>query len=134
MINLEQWLQRYVFTDLHEIFFVDFPNILTKWIQRLAEKNKTFHIVVPSNWAPELIQQVNTVRKKISRVVDFWLYNILGGYTTEFAIDCTQSYSVAERELFKGPCRIYLKSLSTWLKMFLCDKGVMKMGSNFPII
>jgi hypothetical protein len=24
-ISAEKWLQRYVFTDLHEIFFVDFP-------------------------------------------------------------------------------------------------------------
>jgi hypothetical protein len=42
-ISSEQWLQRYVFTYLHEIFFVDFPNVLTEWIQRLAEKNGTFH-------------------------------------------------------------------------------------------
>jgi hypothetical protein len=46
---------------------------------------------------------------------------------TEFSIDCTQSYSVVERELFKGLCGRYLKSLSTWIKMLLCDKGVMKM-------
>jgi hypothetical protein len=41
-ISSEQWLQRYVFTDLHEIFFVDFPNVLAEWLQRLAEKNGTF--------------------------------------------------------------------------------------------
>jgi len=32
LINAEKWLQRYVFIDLHEIFFVDFLNILAKWI------------------------------------------------------------------------------------------------------
>jgi len=26
-INAKKWLQRYVFTDLHEIFFADFLNI-----------------------------------------------------------------------------------------------------------
>jgi hypothetical protein len=51
----EQWLQRYVFKYLHEIFFVDFSNVLTKWVHRLAKKNETFHTVVPRNWTLELI-------------------------------------------------------------------------------
>jgi len=57
---------------------------------------------------------------------------VLGGYFTEFVIDCTQSYSVVERELFKGPHKIYLKSLSTWINMLLYDKGFMNMESVFP--
>jgi hypothetical protein len=64
--------------------------------------------------------------------VDFWLDSVLGGYITEFSIECTQSYSVVEREFFKGPCGRYLKSLSTWVKMLLCDKGVMKLESDHP--
>jgi hypothetical protein len=35
-INSEKWLQRYVFRDLHESFFVEFPIILVEWLQRLA--------------------------------------------------------------------------------------------------
>jgi hypothetical protein len=42
-ISLEQWLQRYVFTDLHEIFFVEFLIVLVEWLQRLAEKKKHLH-------------------------------------------------------------------------------------------
>jgi hypothetical protein len=33
----EQWLQRYVCTELHEIFFGEFFIILTKWLERLVE-------------------------------------------------------------------------------------------------
>jgi hypothetical protein len=80
----------------------------------------------------QMIQEVNTISNKISRALYFWLDSVLGGYITKFSIDCTQSYSVAEREFFKGPCGRYLKSLSTWIKMLLCDKGVMKMESDFP--
>jgi hypothetical protein len=79
-----------------------------------------------------LIQQVNTISNQISHAVDFWMDSVLGGYITEFSIDCTQSYSVVEREFFKGPHRRYLKSLSTWIKMLLCDKGVMKLESDHP--
>jgi len=31
-ISIEKWLQRYVFIDLHEIFFDDFSNILAECI------------------------------------------------------------------------------------------------------
>jgi hypothetical protein len=31
-INAEEWLQRYVFKYLHEIFFADFPNVLAEWV------------------------------------------------------------------------------------------------------
>jgi hypothetical protein len=34
----KQWMQRYVFMDLHEIFFGEFPKILTEWLERLVEK------------------------------------------------------------------------------------------------
>jgi hypothetical protein len=32
----EKWLQRYVFTDLHDIFFVDFLNVFVEWLHGLA--------------------------------------------------------------------------------------------------
>jgi hypothetical protein len=58
------------------------------------------------NWTLELIRQVNSISNKVSRAIDYWLESVLGGYITEFSIDCTQSYNTAERELFKGPWKI----------------------------
>jgi len=49
----------------------------------------------------------------------------------EFAIDFRYSYSVVEREFFKGPCGRFLKALGTWIKMLLCDKCVIMMESDF---
>jgi hypothetical protein len=73
-ISSEQWLQRYVFTDLHEIFFVDFPNVLVEWLQRLAENNGTFHTIVLRNWTPELIQQVNTISNlDLVQLISGWI-------------------------------------------------------------
>jgi hypothetical protein len=65
-------------------------------------------------------------------MVDFWMDSVLGGYIIEFDIDSTQSYSSTERALFKGPRGRYFKSLSTWVKMLLCDKWVMKLESDHP--
>jgi hypothetical protein len=90
-ISSEKWLQRYVFTDLHEIFFVDFSNVLAEWLQRLDENSETFCTIIPRNWTPQLIRQVNIISNQISHAVDFWLDSVLGGYITKFVIYCTQS-------------------------------------------
>jgi len=86
--------------------------------------------VVLINWTPELIQQVKEVRNKTSCTFDYWLDSVLGGYVTKFSIDFTQSYSAIERELFKGPCGRYLKSMYTWINMLLCKQGMMTIESN----
>jgi hypothetical protein len=70
------------------------------------------------------------ISNKVSCAVDFWLNNVLGGFITKIVIDCTQYYSVIEREFFKGLREIYLSALSTSIKMLLCEKKVMKMESD----
>jgi hypothetical protein len=59
-ISSEQLLRRCVLTYLHEIFFGEILIILFEWLDRLAEKNRTFCIVVSRNWTHDLIHQVNT--------------------------------------------------------------------------
>jgi tRNA(His) 5'-end guanylyltransferase len=88
-INNEQWLQRYVFTDLHEIFFGEFPIILTKWLERLVKNVGRYRTKSSRNWTPTLIKQLNMVSNKVSHIIDFWLSSILGGYITKFAVYCT---------------------------------------------
>jgi hypothetical protein len=39
-LSTEDWLQRYIFTNMHEIFFATFPSELHAWLSRLVE-NKT---------------------------------------------------------------------------------------------
>jgi hypothetical protein len=91
----KQWMQKYVFTDLHEIFFHKFPKILTKWLERLVEKTRRFSVATPNNWTPELVRQLNSVSNPTTEAVDFGLDSVLRDYVTEFAIDFIQSYSVA---------------------------------------
>jgi hypothetical protein len=50
---------------------------------------------------------LNSVSNPTTHAVDFWLDSILGGYIIEFAVDCTQSYNVAERDFFKGPWKVH---------------------------
>jgi len=106
---------------LHEIFFSEFPIIFYEWIARIAEKKTCFRKDQTTIWNTVSINQLKSVRKSISRVVDYWFDNILGGYITEFTVDTVKSYSVAERDFFKRPRGKYINSLNLWTKMLLCE-------------
>ena len=51
----KKWMQRYVYTDLHEIFFGEFPIILTAWLETLVENTRRYRIAAPRNWNPKLV-------------------------------------------------------------------------------
>jgi hypothetical protein len=76
----KKWMKKYVFIDQHEIFFGEFPEILTKWLERLVEKTGRFSVATPKNWTLELVRKINLVSNPTTRVIDFWLDSILGGH------------------------------------------------------
>jgi hypothetical protein len=124
-----KYLDKYVFTDLHEVFFCDFPHILQEWIKRLKENHITNQII-QLVWNPEEIAQLQRVDNNFTRAVDFWLDNIVSGFITEFEVDTAKSYNTAEQELLKGTRGRYIKSLYTSIKILLYNKGAMTMESN----
>jgi hypothetical protein len=91
-----------VYIDLHEFFFHEFPNILAEWIEIFLENTGIHRPAMQNNLTLELVGQVQLVDNRMSRIVEFWLDNVLGGYVTEFYIDYTHNYSVLERYFFKG--------------------------------
>jgi hypothetical protein len=123
----KQWLQKYVFTDLHEIFFGEFLVILIECLESLVGKTGKFSVTALRNWTPELVRQLNFVSNPTTRAVDFWLDSILSYYVIDFFVDCIQSYIFGERDFFKGPRGRFLKLLNTWIKMLLCEKHMMVM-------
>lgn len=128
--HAKRWLQNYIHSDLHEIFFVEFPIILTEWLIRLCEDNPTWRDDGPREWTPELVQHLKEINNHISYVVDFWLDSSLKGYITKFFIDYTKSYSTTEREFFQGPRTKYLKELRVWINMALHDGGTLPMKND----
>lgn len=101
--DAKRWLQDYLYSDLHEILFLEFPIILIEWLVRLCEDNPMWRIDGPREWTPELVQHLKEISNPIYRAVDFWLDIILIGYITEFSIYYTKSYSAVKREFFQGP-------------------------------
>jgi hypothetical protein len=55
-LNNKQWLQRYVFTELHEVFCSEFPNILEKWLEIFVENTGRHRPTAPKNWTPEILR------------------------------------------------------------------------------
>jgi hypothetical protein len=74
--------------------------------------------------------QLQQVDNKFTRVVDFWLDNVVARFITEFVVDTMKSYSVEEKDLLKGPRGRYIISLYTSIKILLYNKGVMTMASD----
>jgi hypothetical protein len=66
----------------------------------------------------------------LNRKVDFWLDNIVVGFIIEFAVDIVKSYNAAEQEFLRGPRGRYIRSLYTYIKRLLYNKGVMTMESD----
>ena len=128
--SANDFLQRYVFCDVYEIFFGSIHIELHQWLSRLAERRKNFHEGQFPAWTPARVNILKRVNNEISRVVDFWTTRTLEAFVTEFAIDTSTSFSEAERQFFKGPRGNFLNSFSLRIKMLLAKKGILLIESD----
>jgi hypothetical protein len=128
-ITPRKYLDKYVFTDLHEIFLCDFPHLLQEWILRLRDNHATNQIR-QLDWTLIQIEQLQQVNNKFTHAVDFWLDSIVAGFITEFSLDTAKSYSAAEQEFLRGPRGKYIRSLYNSIRILLYNKGVMKMEAD----
>lgn len=126
-VSKEEWLERYLYTEIHKIFFVSFPSKLYKWITKLVDSQGRCRLDKPIMWTPELVHRVEASKDKITRIVDHWLNRIIGGFITKFAVDTLVSYCEAEQHFFKESQGKYVKFLNTWIKMLLSEKRVMRI-------
>ena len=76
-----------------------------------------------------MVREITSVSSTISRAVDFWVDSILQGCITYFVVDTITSYSEAKIKIFQGPRRRYLLPVSTWIKMIIYEKGIIRLIS-----
>jgi hypothetical protein len=72
-------MQMYVYTELHDIFFGEFPNLLVEWLEIFVENIGRHKPIAPKNWTLELVGQVDSIDNRTSSAIEFWLDSILGG-------------------------------------------------------
>ena len=121
-----KYLDKYVFSNLHEVFFYDFPHVLQEWLLRLKD-NHPMNQIIQIKWNPVEITQLQQVDNKFTRTVDFWLESILAGFITEFAVDIAKSYNTIDKDFLKGPRGRYIRYMYTSIKILLCNNDVMTM-------
>jgi hypothetical protein len=126
-ISTEDWLGRYIFTDMHDIFFGEVHKELYKCLARLVDTQFEIRSRPPVVWTVELIKKVKRVDNIVSRAIDIWFDSTIGGYITEFSIDRVESYSQAETYLFKGPRGKFLHFLKLNIKMLLHEKNILNI-------
>ena len=100
--------------------------MLHEWLLKLVTQQRNFQ-GESTEWNRQLIRQLKSVSNPVLRAVDFWVDRILQGYIIEFVVDTMTSYSEVERIFFQGPHGRYMSSLKTWIKMLVCDKGILRI-------
>jgi len=96
-------LDRYLYIEIHEIFFFSFIVELYEWIEKLADSQGRWKLDGPTVWTPELVQKMEASEDKITYAIDHWLDHIIGGFVTKFAVGTSLNYNKAEKHFFKGP-------------------------------
>ena len=100
-LRAKNQIDKYIYSDIHEIFFAEFPILLNEWLSRLVTKQTKIQRRETIEWSDQLVPEVTSVSNKISRVVDFWVDSILKGYINGFVVDTITSYREAERNFSK---------------------------------
>jgi hypothetical protein len=95
-ITPRKYLDKYVFTDLHEVLFCDFSHLLQEWMLKLKDNNAT-NWIRKIDWTPVQIEHLQQVNNKFTRAVHFWLDSIVAGFITKFVVDTVKSYIAVEK-------------------------------------
>ena len=51
----EEWLNIYMYMEIHEVFFASFPTELYVWITKLVDSQGRWKLDSPIMWTPELV-------------------------------------------------------------------------------
>jgi hypothetical protein len=120
-------LGRYIFIDIHEIFFGGIHKELYEWLARLEDTQFEIRSRPSVVWTSVSIKKVKRVYNVVLRAIYHWFDSTIGGYITEFSIDRVESYNQAERYFFKGHRGKFLKLLKLKIKMLLHEKNILKI-------
>jgi len=69
-MSREGWLNRYLYTKIHEIFFYTFPIKLYEWLAKLTDSQGRWKLHNPIVWTLELVWRVEASENKITWAVD----------------------------------------------------------------
>lgn len=95
-LSKEQWLDRYLYIEVHKIFFCTFLIELYEWISKLENEQGRWMLDSPIVWTLELVRRLEASEYKIEHIVHNFLDWVLGGFVMEFVVDTSVNDSEAE--------------------------------------
>ena len=75
-MSAKNWLDRYIYSNIHEILFAEFTIVPHEWVTRLVTRQTNFQRGEVVEWSDQLVREITNVSNPISRAVDFWVNNI----------------------------------------------------------
>jgi hypothetical protein len=97
-----KYLDKYVFSDLHEVFFCDFPHVLQEWILRLKYNHVT-NWIRQLEWNPVEIMQLQQVDNKFTRTSRFLVRQYCCRIYHRICSRHCEVLHAAEKEFLRGP-------------------------------
>ena len=77
-LTTEEWKDKYIFTEIYEIFSVTITIELQEWLARLVEFQECWKDEWVTQWTPELIQQLEKADNTITCTIDHWVDSEIG--------------------------------------------------------
>jgi hypothetical protein len=125
--KVERWKDRYIYTNMHEIFFVEFPCLLNEWLKRQVAINSDLWLLEPIFWDQAKLEELKVLDNKWTWTIDFWFSWVKEGYIIEFLVEYIDSFSGDERKFVDGPIKRMLEEILLWIKNLFVEKGLMRM-------
>ena len=63
--TLMKWLEWYIYSNIHSIFFAEFPIVLYEWLFKLETQKKNFQGGEPTEWTLFLIEWLKRINNSI---------------------------------------------------------------------
>ena len=102
-VNVKEWKGKYIYLDMHQLFFLEFPYLLHEWLKRKVAINSTVFPVDPIFLDKATLYSLKALDKKWTRAIDFWFARVREGYIIEFVVEYNNSFSEAERKFEECP-------------------------------
>jgi hypothetical protein len=95
-VYIMRWKDRYIYTNMHGIFFFEFPYLLYEWLKRKIDTNTSLRPLelVVSDQA--IVYRLKSLDKKWNQSIELWFSWVKEGYIIEFVLEYIDPFSEDE--------------------------------------
>jgi len=95
-VYIMRWKDRYIYTNMHGIFFFEFPYLLYEWLKRKIDTNtalRPLELVVSDQ---AIVYRLKSLDKKWNQSIELWFSWLKEGYIIEFVVEYIDPFSEDE--------------------------------------